>query len=134
MYIIIIGCGKMGCKLAKELSKTDDDICVVDRSSHNTEKLGSGFNGKVLNGIEIDTDILEEAGIRDADIVLAMTQNDNINIVSCEIAQKIYNVPTVIGRVYDEEKSHIYDAMGIKTINPVKIAIDNIKEEIVCVQ
>ena len=134
MYIIIIGCGKMGCKLAKELSKTDDDICVVDRSSDNTEKLGSGFNGKVLNGIEIDTDILEEAGIKDADIVRAMTQNDNINIVSCEIAQKIYNVPTVIGRVYDEEKSHIYDAMGIKTINPVKIAIDNIKEEIVCVQ
>lgn len=134
MYIIIVGCGKMGCRLARELSQTSHDVCVIDRNKEKTDKLGSGFNGRVLNGIEIDIDLLEEAGIIEADVVLAMTQNDNINIVSCEIAKNIYKVPIVIGRVYDEDNTSIYDSLGIKTINPIKIAIGNLKEEIKCEQ
>lgn len=132
MYVIIIGCGKMGCILAKELSETSNDVCVIDRKVENTDYLGSGFNGKVLNGIEIDINLLEEAGIKNADVLLALTQNDNINIVSCEIAQKIYKVPTVVGRVYNEDKSHIYDALGIKTIHPVRLAVKNLRGEIKC--
>lgn len=134
MYIIIIGCGKMGYRLANELAETSHDICVIDRNKEKTDDLGSGFNGKILNGIEIDIDLLEEAGIKEADVLLAMTQNDNINIVSCEIAKNIYNVPTVIGRVYDEDRAYIYDSLGIKTINPIKIAIGNLKEAIKCEQ
>lgn len=134
MYVIIIGCGKMGCILAKELAETSNDVCVVDRKKENTEYLGSGFNGKVINGIEIDINILEEAGIKDADVLLALTKNDNINIVSCQIAQNIYKVPTVIGRVYNEDKAHIYKLLGIKTIHPVRLAVKSLKEEIECEQ
>ncbi|MEG0132595.1 MAG: TrkA family potassium uptake protein [Clostridium sp.] len=134
MHIIIIGCGKMGSRLAKDLAETSHDICVIDRNKGKTDKLGSGFNGTVLNGVEIDIDLLEEAGIKDADTLLAMTQNDNINIVACEIAQNIYKVPTVIGRVYDEDRSHIYDSLGIKTINPINLAIRDLKEDIKCEQ
>ncbi|MEG1256596.1 TrkA family potassium uptake protein [Clostridium sp.] len=134
MYIIIIGCGKMGSRLAQDLAETSHDICVIDRNKEKTDNLGSGFNGKILNGVEIDIDLLEEAGINEADTLLALTQNDNINIVACEIAQNIYNVPTVIGRVFNDDRAHIYDSLGIKTINPVKLAIGNLKEDIRCEQ
>lgn len=134
MYVVIIGCSKMGCVLAKQLAETCNDVCVVDRKTENTEYLGSGFNGKIINGIEIDINVLEEAGIKDADVFLALTQNDNINVVSCEIAQNIYKVPTVIGRVYNEDKSHIYESLGIKTIHPIMLAVGNLKEEIKCEQ
>ena len=134
MYVIIIGAGKMGCTLANELAETANDVCVVDRKVENTDNLGSGFNGKIINGIEIDINLLEEAGIKDADVLLALTQNDNINIVSCEIAQNIYKVPTVIGRVYNEDKSHIYESLDIKTIHPIRLAVGNLKGEIKCEQ
>lgn len=134
MYVIIIGCGKMGCILAKELAENSNDVCVVDRKSENTDFLGSGFNGKVINGIEIDINVLEEAGIKDADVLLALTQNDNINVVSCEIAQNIYKVPTVIGRVYNEDKTHIYESLGIKTIHPIRLAVGSLKGAIKCEQ
>lgn len=134
MYIIIIGAGKMGCMLANELAETSNDVCVIDRKVENTNNLGAGFNGKIVNGVEIDINLLEEAGIKNADVLLALTQNDNINIVSCEIAQSIYKVPTVIGRVYNEDKSHIYKSLGIKTIHPIRLAVGNLKEEIKCEQ
>ena len=134
MYIIIIGCGKMGSKIAADLAETSHDICVIDRDEEKTNKLGSGFNGRILNGVEIDIDLLEEAGIEEADVLLALTQNDNINIVACEIAQNIYKVPTVIGRVFNDDRGHIYNSLGIRTINPIKLAVRNIKEDIKCEQ
>jgi len=124
MYIIIIGCGKMGSKLAADLAETSHDICVIDRDEEKTNKLGSGFNGRILNGVEIE----------ESDVLLALTQNDNINIVACEIAQNIYKVPTVIGRVFNDDRGHIYNSLGIRTINPIKLAVRNIKEDIKCEQ
>lgn len=134
MYIIIIGCGKMGSQLASDLAETSDDICVIDRNKKNTDVLGSGFNGRILNGVEIDIELLEEAGIKEADALYAMTRSDNINVIACEIAQNIYKVPTVIGRVFDNDRTHIYECLGIKTINPTSLAIKDLKERFICKQ
>ena len=69
MYIIIVGCGKVGSNLAKELSLNNHDVVVVDSDPKKFTQLGSGFNGKTVLGVPIDEDILIQAGIEKADAV-----------------------------------------------------------------
>src|SRR5665647_2243096 len=82
MHIIIIGCGKLGSTLAKELSIAGHDISIIDHDNERLNVLGSGFNGLKIKGIEYDNDHLIEAGIKNADFVLAVTPDDNLNITA----------------------------------------------------
>ncbi|MEL7648603.1 MAG: TrkA family potassium uptake protein [Sedimentibacter sp.] len=127
MYIIIIGCGRLGSNLARQLSDEGHDVCIIDRDSNKLNVLGSGFNGLRLKGIEFDNDKLSEAGIAQADTVLAVSSDDNINITVSLIADKIYHVPNVIARVNEPGKEYIYDKLAIKTLKPINIGISNLK-------
>ncbi|MEG1741994.1 MAG: NAD-binding protein, partial [Acetivibrio sp.] len=80
MYIIIAGCGRLGSNLAKKLADAGHDVCVFDREGDKLSNLGSGFNGKRMKGIEYDNDNLLEGGIETADVLLAVTPDDNINL------------------------------------------------------
>ena len=130
MHIVIIGCGKLGSNLAKELSDEGNDICIIDRNGDKLNFLGSGFNGKRIKGIEFDSDKLMEAGVNEADVLLAVTSDDNINITVSLIAEKIFHVPNIIARVNDPQKNDIYDQLGIKTINPIQYEIEMLKNQI----
>lgn len=127
MYIIIIGCGRLGSTLGRELSDNGHDVCILDRDNEKLSVLGSGFNGQKISGIEFDNDKLLEAGIQKADALLAVTNDDNINITVSLIAKDIHKVPKIIARVNSPEKSYIYDKLGIETINPVLSGIDVLK-------
>ena len=130
MYIIIIGCGRLGSNLARQLSDDGNDICIIDRDNDKLNVLGSGFNGKRIKGIEFDSDILTEAGINQADSLLAVTSDDIINITVSLISEKIYHVPNVIARVNVPEKKYIYDTLEIKTINTIDLGINILKRMI----
>jgi trk system potassium uptake protein TrkA len=130
MYIIIIGCGRFGSKLAKDLSDDGNDVCVIDRNGDKLYNLGSGFNGQRIKGIEFDSDNLVEAGIRQADALIAVTPDDNINITVSLIAGKIFQVPKIFARVNDPEKTYFYNKLGINTINPIQYEIDLIKSRL----
>lgn len=130
MYIIIIGCGRLGSTLARELSDNGHDVCILDRDNEKLSVLGSGFNGQKISGIEFDNDKLLEAGIHKADVLLAVTNDDNINITVSLIAKDIHKVPKIIARVNSPEKSYIYEKLGIETINPVLSGIDVLKNKL----
>lgn len=127
MYIIVIGCGRLGCKLAQELSNWGHDICIIDRESSRLSALGSGFNGRRIHGIEFDNDNLLEAGVQEAQAVLAVSPDDNVNITVALIADKIYHVPEIIARVNDPSREDIYKKLKICTINPVQISVELLK-------
>ncbi len=131
MYIVIIGCGRLGSGLAMELSNDGHDVVIVDKYAENLERLRSGFNGIRIKGVEIDNDILMEAGIDKADIFLAMTPADNINIMASQIAKDIFKVPRVIARIFDPSREFIYRKLGLKTINPTELGINIIKNKII---
>ncbi|MDF2486019.1 MAG: trkA2 [Herbinix sp.] len=124
MYIIIIGCGRFGSNLAKRLSDEGNNVCVIDRNGDKLNYLGSGFNGQRIKGIEFDSDNLEEAGIKNAEALIPVTSDDNINITVSLIADKIYHVPRIIARVNDPEKKYFYQKLGIETINPVEYELE----------
>ncbi|WP_373899485.1 NAD-binding protein [Haloimpatiens sp. FM7315] len=130
MYIIIIGCGGLGSGMAKVLSSEGNDVVVVDRDVNKLEKLNEGYDGQRINGIEFDNDILNEAGINNADVFLALTQDDNINILASKIAKDIYGVKNVLARVCNFNKEIIYKSLNISTINTTKLGIDLIKNNI----
>jgi len=131
MYIVIIGCGRLGSGLAMELSNDGHDVVIVDKYAKNLERLRSGFNGIKIKGVEIDNDILMEAGIDKADMFLAMTPADNINIMASQIAKDIFKVPRVIARIFDPSREFIYRKLGLQTINPTELGITIIKNKII---
>ncbi|MHB1483626.1 MAG: potassium channel family protein [Saccharofermentanales bacterium] len=121
MYIIVVGCGRLGSNLAKELSDFGHDVCIIDRDKEKLDVLGSGFNGQKINSIEFDSDKLIQSGIKQADTLLALTPDDNINIMVSLIANEIYHVPQVIARVNDPNRKIIYDKLNIDNISLVKL-------------
>lgn len=130
MYIIIIGCGRTGSAAAKKLSEYPNDVVVIDNCGKNFEKLGSSFNGKCIKGIEYDTDVLNDAGITEADVFLAMTPDDNINIMACKIAKDIYGVKKVISRVSNLNMKCIYEGLGIEVVSTIELTINSITDSI----
>lgn len=101
---VIIGCGRLGSAIANDLSDQDKDVIVIDKSRDAFKRLSSGFGGYTIVGDGTDFDTLEEAEIQKADIVLAVTNDDSVNIMVSELAKSRYNVEKVVTRVYDPEK------------------------------
>lgn len=130
MYIVIIGCGKLGSTLASELSREGNDVVIIDNDSDNLKRLGTGFNGIRIRGVEFDNDILLEAGIDKADMFLGVTNDDNTNIMASQIARDIFNVPRVMARICEPNKEFIYEKLGIETINPVKLSFEMIRNRV----
>lgn len=130
MYIVIIGCGRLGSNLAMEYSKQGHDVAIIDNIAGNLDRLGSGFNGRRIKGVEIDNYTLIEAGINNADIFLALTPDDNINIMASQIAKNIHGVKTVIARNSDPSREFMYNKLGIDCISAVKITSNEIKNKI----
>ena len=127
MYILVIGCGRLGSTIAQDLSNYGHDICVIDRSAEKLSTLGSGFNGQRIRGIEFDNDNLLAGGITQADVLLAITPDDNINITVSLVASKIFHVPKIIARVNDPSRKYIYDTLGIEVINPTQLSAEILK-------
>ena len=130
MYIVIVGCGRLGSNLAMEYSKEGHDVAIIDNIEGNLDRLGSGFNGRRIKGVEIDNYTLIEAGINNADIFLALTADDNINIMASEIAKNIHGVKTVIARSSDPSREFIYNKLGIDSVSAVKLTSNEIKNKI----
>jgi trk system potassium uptake protein TrkA len=116
--------------LANELSDAGHNISVIDRDSEKLNILGSGYNGLKIKGIEFDNDILKEAGISSSDVLLAVTQDENINITVSLIAKKIYKVPRIIARIVNPNRKYIYDKLGIETINLTQLGADIFKDKL----
>lgn len=135
MNILIIGCGKVGTELAVQLDIKGHDVCIIDRVAERFEGLPASFSGFTYEGVEIDRDVLERAGIESCDALCAVASDDDINIMVAQMATKIYNVPKVFARITDDEKCAIYEKMGIKTICPTNLiasAVCTALEEEIC--
>ncbi|MCM8804774.1 MAG: TrkA family potassium uptake protein [Candidatus Omnitrophica bacterium] len=126
MYMIIVGCGKIGSYLAKLLDK-ENDVVVIDKDEKSFEKL-QNFNGVIKLGDALDIDVLKEAGIEKADAIFVITSNDNANIVIGQVSKKMFNVPKVIIRISDPNKEKICKLFEIETINTTTLIASLIKE------
>ena len=126
MKILIIGCGRVGSGLAKNLSLQGIDVSVIDNDPEAFILLGKTFKGKTFVGMGFDQKVLLEAGIEKADALAAVTTSDEINLVAARMAKTVYKVPSVAARVYEPQKAKIYRRLGIQTVSPVTLGIERL--------
>lgn len=131
MYIIIVGCGRVGSQLARLLSGEGHNVVVIDKNPGSFERLGEAFNGLTLVGNGFDLNLLKQAGIEKADAFCTVTNGDNTNLISAQVAKKIFNVPKVIARVYDPQRAHIYAALGLDVISGTILFASMLRDKII---
>lgn len=121
-YMIVGGCGRLGADIAGKLSEQGENVAVIDWNKQAFRKLPLSFGGLTIVAGITEIDKLEAANISKATAFLAVTDNDCINICAAQIAKKIFHVPKVVARIYDEEKKPLLESYGIESICPTKLS------------
>jgi trk system potassium uptake protein len=118
MHVIIGGCGRLGAEIADELARDPDtDVVVIDTDPRAFDRLGSSFNGDTVTGSCNDRDVLERAGVRGADGLIAVTRFDNTNLMAVEIATHLYAVPHTMARLFNPDRERVYQKLGVRYVS-----------------
>lgn len=125
-YTIIIGCGRLGASLANALSNAEDNVLIMDESKDAFRRLAPNFGGLSVVADGTDLDKLREARIENASAVIAVTNDDNTNIMVAQIARELFGVERVIARLYDPDCETVYKKLGISTICPSALSAKEI--------
>src|SRR3972149_9344003 len=123
MYIIVAGGGKVGYYLAKELVEEGHEVLVIEKEAAKCERIAEELGDIVLRGDGCEAARLEVAGSGRADIVLAVTGDDEDNLVSCQVAKVKFNVPRTIARINNPKNREIFMRLGIDTTISATAAI-----------
>ena len=126
MNILILGCTRVGAELARILCDKGHDVSIMDRRKDALDNLEEGFTGLTFKGVPIDNDDLQTAGIEACDVVCAVTDDDNVNIMVAQIAKEVYKVPKVLAAIEDVEKEDMYQRYGLNSICPTRLTLDAI--------
>jgi len=103
MKVIICGAGEVGKTIAEHLSKEDNDVTVIDQSQENISEINDTLDVNTIIGSGSQPSILDKAGARNAEMIIAVTQSDEINMIACEVANSQFNVPLKVARVRDQD-------------------------------
>ena len=129
--VIIVGCGRVGSRLANMLSDNGSNVCCIDKNPDAFTNLGRNFNGTALQGVGFDEDVLERAGIEECDVLAAVTQFDNANLMCAEVANRLYGVPHVIARLYNPDHERSYMQLGIDYVCGTSLVAEDVFSKIV---
>ena len=130
MKIVIMGCGRVGARLAGLLDIEGHDVNIVDTDAYSFRRLPAEFGGNALVGNGMDEDSLRKAGIEGADAFIALTQGDNRNVMGAQIAGHIFKVPRVLCRIYDPLRRELFNSLGIEAFSPTTIFAQMLKEKL----
>ncbi|MGE5197055.1 MAG: potassium channel family protein [Deltaproteobacteria bacterium] len=131
MYILIVGAGKVGYFLARRLCLNNHTVSIIDRDKAICEDIAKELEILVINGDGCDPLILEEAGVSRADVVAAVTGDDEDNLIICQLAKEKFNIQRTVGRVNNPDNEHAFAQLGIDVpIDSTKIIAKIIEEEV----
>ena len=128
--IIVVGCGRVGSRLALMLSNYDNNVCVIDKDPRAFASLGRDFNGATFPGVGYDEEVLVKAGIEECDFLAAVTQDDNVNLMVVEIARRLYDVPNAVARLYNTGHERAYLQLGIDYVCGTALVAEEIFSKI----
>lgn len=131
LFVIIVGCGHLGSYLASKLSRDGHSVVVIDIAESAFDSLSVEYSGFRVEGDATELAVLKQAKIDKADLVIAATRQDNLNLMVAQIAKNLFHIPRVIARIFNPEKEKIYKNLGIETICPTSITGDMFLESII---
>ncbi len=121
MKVVIMGCGRLGARIAGILDEAGHQVMVMDTNPAAFRRLPQGFRGAQAVGNGMDGPALERAGIKDADAFFAVTQGDNRNYFASQMAREVYGVKRVLCRIYDPLREEIFRELGLETFSPTSL-------------
>jgi trk system potassium uptake protein len=131
VFALIVGSGRVGSAIAKSMLADGHEVSILDEDPEALAQLEKGetrswedMGGSFTVGTALEIDALIEAGIERADAFVASTDGDNTNLVIAQIAQRRFEIPTVVVRVLDPARAEWYQQQGLTTVCPTKIAIE----------
>ncbi|MDD2777621.1 MAG: TrkA family potassium uptake protein [Methanocellales archaeon] len=129
MYIVIVGGGRIGTFLASTLSKEGEEVVLIESDKEICQNLAEKLDILVINGDGTDAKYLEDAGAKKADVFVAVTGEDKVNLVSCQMAKKNFDVPRTIARVNEPKNESVFESLGIdvaiSSVTAVSMIIKN---------
>jgi len=130
MKVMIIGCGRVGSAIAKQLDRDGWDVTAVDEKEEALGRLGEHWSGGFVVGHGMDVDVLRQAGVEDTDAVVVATDGDNTNLVVAQVAQKRFGIDCVVVRILDPARAEFYASRGLRTVCPTSTAIEVVTEAV----
>jgi trk system potassium uptake protein TrkA len=127
--VVVIGCGRVGSAVAKQLAGEGWDVTCVDEDENSLARLGAWKGGFVV-GHGMDKDILEQAGVAEATAAVVATDGDNSNLVIGQILRRRYGIECVVVRVLDPARAEFYAKLGMRTVCPTQTAISTLTEAV----
>jgi trk system potassium uptake protein TrkA len=122
-----MGCGRVGSELSNALVDGGNDVTIIDKNPEAFHRYPPGEGARQIAGLGFDRDILEDAGIKEADGFVAVSSGDNSNIVSARVALEYFHVPKVIARIYDSRRADIYERLNIPTVATTRWGVKQIQ-------
>lgn len=131
MYVVIVGGGMVGLYLAQTMLKSGNEVAIIEQDAETAGNLSADLEGDylVIQGDGCDSRYQEDAGVRRADVLVAVTGHDDVNLVACEIAQRIFQAGRTIARVNNPKNQRIFRALGIEAISSTPLIANLIEEE-----
>lgn len=130
MHVIIGGCGRVGAELADRLSDDGHDVVVLDTSETSFDRIGSTFNGETVTADITDKDALIVAGIEHADALIAVTDLDNANLMSVEIAKELFGVRKTVARLFNPQREESYRKIGVHYVSGTRLVAKAVMNEL----
>jgi len=124
LYIVVVGCGRLGSHLANELSRAGNSVVVIDLEDTTFNDLSADFSGFRVEGDATQMAVLKEAKLNKADVLIATTHEDNVNLMVAQVARNIFGVSHVLARIFDPKREEVYAQLGIDTICPTSVAAE----------
>src|ERR1700675_759496 len=115
MYIVIVGGGKVGYYLAKELVEANHEVLIIERNAAKCAEIEETLGEIVMRGDGCEAAIQDEAGVRRGDLLLAVTGEDEDNLVACQVARHVFSVPRIVARINNPKNELIFHTLGIKS-------------------
>jgi trk system potassium uptake protein len=117
MRVIIVGCGRVGARVAAELDQRGEHVTVIDTSPRAFNRLPQSFKGETVRGSGTDEDVVRGAGAEQADILMALTEGDNRNALAAQLGKHTFGIPRVVAKINDPLRGEAYRALGLETIS-----------------
>lgn len=118
MKVVIFGCGRTGSTLGLQLSSRGHEVTIIEQNPPAVRRLGDDHNCRIVYGSGLDEDVLQDAGIRQAEAFFALTRGDNTNLMAAQLVRHNYNVPKVCVKVADPLRAEAYRKLGYFCITP----------------
>ncbi len=131
MYVIVIGAGKVGYFLGKALLAEDHEVLLIEKEPERCEAIVEELGSICLRGDGCETATLTEAGTNRCDMFIAVTDADEDNLVSCQVAKKTFNVPRTIALVNNPKNEYLFKKLGIDvTVSSTALILEHIEQQV----